>query len=196
MKLIVGLGNPGDKYNQTRHNLGFMVLDKIIEKIKDKNSNMMPFRLENQFEADITQTGGIGENRIVFAKPVTFMNNSGNSVSKLLSYYKIAKDDLLVISDDIDLPTGNFRIRTEGSSGGHKGVESIINQIGDNRFLRIKIGIGSNRNQNIPSEKYVLEKFPDSEQKIIAKVIDKTADLVLNWTETGKIKEETIKILF
>ena len=189
MKLIVGLGNPGKEYSFTRHNVGFMVLDKIANQL-----SLINYRLENQFKAEITQTGGVGENRIIFAKPQTFMNNSGEAVSKILNYYKIGTDDFMVICDDLDLDLGTIRVRNEGSSGGHKGLESIINKIGDSRFLRIKIGIGSNKEKNIPSEKHVLEKFTSEEMTIIDKSVDKSAEIVLKWLKTGEIKEETVKI--
>lgn len=189
MKLIVGLGNPGESYKNTRHNVGFMVMDQIAYRL-----SFIVYRLENQFNAEITQTGGAGENCVIFVKPVTYMNNSGEAVAKLLNYYKIGIDDLLVISDDIDLDLGVIRTRNEGSSGGHKGLESIIQKIGDNRFARIRVGIGSNRIKNTPSEKYVLEKFADKEIKIIDKIIDKSVELVLKWMETGKIQEETVQI--
>lgn len=191
MKLIVGLGNPEKKYEHTRHNLGFMVLDRIQSK-GISGQPITPFRLENQFKTEITQTGGVGENRVIFAKPHTYMNNSGESVEKILSYYKIGHDDLLVVSDDIDLDFGVIRIRAEGASGGHKGLKSIIEKIGDSRFLRIRVGIGSDK--NIPSEKYVLEKFTPKEEKILPQIIDKSADLVLKWIKSGEIKEETVKI--
>lgn len=189
MRLIVGLGNPGKKYQKTRHNLGFRVLDEMVKKKK-----LLPFRLENQFQAEITQTGGIGESRIILAKPQTYMNNSGQAVSKLLNYYKIGIDDLVVICDDLDLELGSIRLRNEGSSGGHKGLESIIQEIGDSRFARVRMGIGSNKEEGISSEKYVLQKFNPEEKKIIQKVIDKTAKIVINLIDRGEIKEETIKI--
>jgi PTH1 family peptidyl-tRNA hydrolase len=190
MKLIVGLGNPEQKYDATRHNSGFMVLDEII-----KNNKFMPFRLENQFQSLVTQTGGVGENRVTFSKPQTYMNNSGRSVKKMINYYKIGTDDLMVICDDIDLPLGTIRTRLEGSSGGHKGLQSIIDEIGDNRIIRIRVGVGSNKESGIPSENYVLQKFPAQEMEIVAKMIDKTNEIVLNWANNGEIREETINTM-
>lgn len=191
MRLIVGLGNPGKKYEATRHNAGFMVLDNLIA---NSQQPIAPFRLAHQFESEKTQTGGLGEGQIIFAKPHTFMNNSGEAVKKILSYYKIGTDDLLVICDDIDLDFGTIRVRSEGSSGGHKGLESIITRIGDSRFIRIRIGIGSNHEKNIPSEDYVLQKFTLEEKLIIDKAIDKAVKIVLNWIETNTLKEETIRV--
>ena len=191
MRLIVGLGNPGKKYDSTRHNFGFMVLDKIVEK-----GGFSPFRLENQFQAEISQTNGVGENRVIFAKPMTFMNNSGDAVQKLTKYFRLGVDDLIVIYDDIDLDMGVIRVRFEGTSGGHQGIESIIKNFKDNHFIRIRLGIGSNKDKNIPSERYVLEKFGKNEQTKVSLVIDKIADLVLNWSKSGdfEIQEETLNI--
>lgn len=189
MKLIVGLGNPHKEYELTKHNVGFLALDSIVE-----NQKLLPFRLENQFGSEITEMNVVSDKRVIFAKPQLYMNKSGESVQKILSYYKIGLDDLVVISDDLDLELGVIRVRKEGSSGGHKGLESVIDNLGDNRFIRIKIGIGSNRNANIPSEDYVLSKFTKIELDILYKSIDKTRELVLNWLTNGIIKEETIKV--
>jgi len=197
MRLIVGLGNPGKKYKKTRHNVGFLVLDQLVNsrKLIVNNLNLTPFRLENQFKAEVTQTGGIGEDRIIFAKPQTFMNLSGEAISKILNYYKIGTDDLIVIADDLDLPLGSLRIRLEGSSGGHNGLQSIVDQLGRKDFVRIKVGIGSNKSvagKEIPAEDYVLQKFSESEQKIISQSVDKVVEILLKYIKTSEIKEETI----
>jgi len=189
MKLIIGLGNPGEKYAKTRHNAGFMALDRIIN-----DEKYTPFRLEGNFNTEISQTGGIGENRIIFAKPQTFMNNSGEAVKKILDYYHIGTDDLLVIYDDIDLIFGEIRTRSEGSFGGHKGVESIIKYIKTDRFARIKIGIKNDKSGLIPTDKFVLEKFSKKEEEKLAQILDKTGELVLKWIKNREIKEETITI--
>jgi len=220
MKLIVGLGNPGEKYTNTRHNVGFLVLNKLITDSKLNSNQVTPFRLENQFKAEVTQTGGIGEDRVIFAKPQTFMNLSGEAVSKLMQYYKIGCDDIVIICDDLDLPLGTIRVRLEGSSGGHNGLQSIINFIGS-RFIRIRVGIGSNKkvtsnevtrldsqkarlainqekndkvNINIPAEEYVLQNFTKDETNIINKSIDKVVEMLLKWTNENELIEETIKI--
>ena len=144
MKLIVGLGNPGKKYELTRHNIGFMVLDQL-EKIDLDGFKLTPFRLENRFKARITQTGGVGEKRVIFAKPQTYMNNSGEAVKKIMDYYKISLDDLVVICDDMNLELGVIRIRKSGSDGGHKGLSSIIKYLKTENFVRFRVGIGSNK---------------------------------------------------
>lgn len=217
MKLIVGLGNPGEKYKNSRHNVGFFVLDKLVtsdpsrlnEADKVTSNQVTPFRLENQFKAEITQLGGIGEDRIIFAKPQTFMNLSGEAVSKLMQYYKIGSDDIVVICDDLDLPLGTIRVRLEGSSGGHNGLQSIIDHIG-NKFARIRIGIGSNRkmqnskpiNQStnqpinpIPAEEYVLQNFSKDEVNIIDKSIDKTVEILLEWIGGEELEEKTTRVM-
>lgn len=198
MKLIIGLGNPGEKYINTRHNVGFLVMDKIANSL-----SLMAYRLENQFKSETTQTGGIGENRVIIAKPQTFMNLSGEAVSKLMQYYKIGLDDLIVVCDDLDLPLGTIRIRLEGSSGGHNGLQSIIDKIG-NKFTRIRVGIGSNRKvtsnqlqvtrKNILAEEFVLQNFTKDETKIIDKSIDKTVEILLEWTGGKELREGTVKL--
>ncbi len=187
MKLIVGLGNPEEKYDKTRHNVGFMALDKFA-----KSQSYLPWRLEGQFHSRITQKGGIGQTRIILAKPGTYMNLSGEAIKKIMSYYKIGFEDLWVICDDIDLPLGSIRVREEGSAGGHKGLQSIIDQIKDNRFVRIRIGIGSNRAINMPSERYVLQKFNIEEQEKIEHALDQTVNLLVQFLK-DQVKEQTIR---
>lgn len=189
MKLIVGLGNPGKQYEKTRHNIGFRVLDCLIEK-----EHFTPWRLEARFNALLSQADGVGENRIIFAKPQTYMNQSGESVAKLSRYYRIGADDLIIICDDLSLPLGTIRVRLEGSSGGHNGLNSIIDAISSDRFARVKVGIGSNRQKNQQSEKYVLSKFSAAERKTLKEIIDHAAELLLKYLK-GSIKEETIKIV-
>lgn len=187
MRLIVGLGNPGKDYEKTRHNVGFLVLDKLALK-----KDFLPWRLEGRFNAQITQTGN-GEERIIFAKPQTFMNLSGEAVGKIMSYYHIPSDDLLVIQDDIDLPFGSIRVRKEGSSGGHNGIKSIISQLGDDRFWRIKIGVGRSENSKVSPTDYVLSKFSKTDFEKLDKILDQTGDLVLKYPKED-LEERTIKI--
>lgn len=198
MKLLIGLGNPGRKYENTRHNVGFMVLDKLANSL-----SLIAYRLENQFKSEVTQIGGIDENRVIFAKPQTFMNLSGKAVSKIMQYYKIGLDDLIVVCDDLDLPLGTLRTRLEGSSGGHNGLQSVIDHIG-NKFARIRIGIDSNRktisdmrlaiSSNLSAEDYVLQNFTKDEIKIINKSIDKAVEILLEWTGGEELTEKTIKL--
>ncbi len=142
MKLIVGLGNPGDKYTKTRHNVGFMALDVLIEKLEPLEKT---FWEENKdLKADLKKIKSkFGD--VMLAKPTTFMNNSGFAVTKILNFYKIDPVDLVVVHDDLDLPFGKIRVRFGGSGGGHHGVESIINTLNNDKFLRVRLGIGNPR---------------------------------------------------
>jgi len=141
--LIVGLGNPGKKYKQTRHNVGFMVIDALKKKISGKN--------------------------IVLLKPQTFMNNSGKTVKKIIRNLKFEIRNLVVIHDDIDLPLGTIRVSKNVGSAGHKGVQSIIDELGTQNFTRIRIGIQPKPKKPKDVEKFVLQKFTKGEEKIIEK---------------------------
>lgn len=202
MKLIVGLGNPGRKYSKTRHNVGFLTIEELHKNLSYKYDNIVPFNHDPKSNSDISKCGGFGGSEIIiFVMPQTFMNNSGETVSKLMQYYKISNDDLLVICDDLDLPLGTIRVRLEGSSGGHKGLESIISQIGD-QFARIRIGIDSNRKaisyqlkaKSLPSEDYVLQNFTKDEKEIIDKSVDKAVEILLEWINGKELEEKTVKI--
>jgi PTH1 family peptidyl-tRNA hydrolase len=162
MKLIVGLGNPGKKYDQTWHNLGFLAIDEIQKKEPEA---FCQFKASKKFNAEVCESQNDLE-RIVLAKPQTFMNDSGQSVKSLLNFYKIKSQDLWVIHDDIDLPSGKIRISHNSASAGHKGVQSIIAQLGTKDFIRFRLGIQKEPPAKIPSEKYVLQKI-DGQSKII-----------------------------
>ena len=153
MKLIIGLGNPGTKYEKTRHNIGFMVLDVLIK--------------NEQFDSK----------KVKLIKPQTFMNNSGQEVKKITDYYKIPAKNIIIIHDDIDLPLGEIKIQQNRSSAGHKGVQSIIDSLGTKDFTRMRIGI---RPEELiqETEKFVIQKFTQEEQDIINETIKKAATLV------------------
>ena len=182
MKLIIGLGNPGEKYSKTRHNIGFLILDKIAKKKE------IVFRLEPHFESRFAEMGDL-QNRIKLVKPQTFMNDSGRAVAKVKNYWKVDSEDIWVIHDDVDLPLGTIRINLSGSSG-HKGVQSIIENIGE-QFWRIRIGVG--KDEKIPTEEWVLMNFNKAEKEKLAQIIDKAANLVLEFLGSV-IKEQTINI--
>jgi PTH1 family peptidyl-tRNA hydrolase len=172
MYLVVGLGNPGKEYELTRHNIGFMVIDRLS---KDLNIAVS----KDQCNALIGQ-GATNSHKIILAKPQTFMNLSGQSVSDLLSWYKIELKRLIVICDDLDLDAGQLRIRPKGNSGGHKGVDSVIDRLGTTEFARVRIGIGK-PDQIIEGENgsdYVLSKIPKSEQEAIDKALLSAAEAV------------------
>ncbi|MEK7528361.1 MAG: aminoacyl-tRNA hydrolase [Patescibacteria group bacterium] len=164
MRLIVGLGNPGRKYENTRHNAGFMAADLLAVKLSADE-----FKEEKKFKAMITKTGDV-----IIAKPLTFMNISGEAVSLLLGFYKLTPDDLIVVYDDVDLPLGTIRVRAEGSAGTHNGMRSIIQQIGTEKFSRVRIGIesrGLQAPQEQSTESFVLEPFLPGEKEQIASAI-------------------------
>jgi len=162
MYLIVGLGNPGKQYESTRHNIGFRVVDSIA---KDLNIRVS----KGQCRAIIGQ-GLIGDKKILLAKPQTFMNLSGESILELFKWYKIEKDHLVIIHDDLDLDLGKVRIRPHGNSGGHKGIESVIEKHGTTEFIRIKIGIGRASLGGDNSE-YVLANVPKEQMEPIDEAI-------------------------
>ena len=149
MKIIVGLGNPGKQYEKTRHNAGFLTLDLVAK-------NLGVDIATQKFKALIGETFVKGE-KVLLVKPQTYMNLSGDSVRKICEYYDLFEEDIFVITDDLDLPVGTLRIREKGSSGGQKGIQSIIDNLGTNEFLRLKIGIGNNK--QIETKDYVLGKM-------------------------------------
>ncbi|MFA6918941.1 MAG: aminoacyl-tRNA hydrolase [Patescibacteria group bacterium] len=162
MKLIIGLGNPGKAYANNWHNLGFMALDKLQE-----DNNFEKFKKEAKLLAEIS-VGKIGREKVILAKPQTFMNKSGEAVSLISHYFKLSSENLIVIHDDIDLPLGKIRIAYDSSAGGHNGVKSIIGSLGTQKFSRIKIGVKTDKLDKIETADYVLEKIPASNKKIIS----------------------------
>ncbi|MCL4456077.1 MAG: aminoacyl-tRNA hydrolase [Nitrospirae bacterium] len=157
MWVIAGLGNPGTKYSGNRHNVGFKVIDRIAEEYD------IPLEEKDIY---IVGKGAVEGVDVILLKPLTFMNRSGLAVKKILKKKNLSPDNLIVVQDDLDMDTGIIKIRKKGSSGGHRGIESVIQEIGTKDFIRVKVGIG--RDNDIPVEKYVLMNFRPSE-KIQAK---------------------------
>ncbi len=170
--MIVGLGNVGKEYENTRHNLGFMVLDSFH----------YDFSLESKFQAYIYLTT-IESQKCIFVKPTTFMNLSGNAVLKIQRYYDISSQDIFVIHDDLDLPFGHFKIKSKGSSGGHNGIQSIIDSIGTNEFGHLKVGIG--RDENIFTVDYVLGKFSKSNLDFLNNQYSFYQDIIYSFIKDG-----------
>ncbi len=168
MFLVIGLGNPGKQYKNTRHNLGFSALDKLSDTWETKE----------KFKAEIAKIQ-IKDNEVILAKPLTYMNLSGESVSKLISFYKIT--DLIVVHDDMDLDIGKLKVSANKNSGGHKGVQSIINNKGNNKFTRIRIGIGKTQNN---TESFVLGTFKKPEQDLIDQQIDNSVNAIKDLINT------------
>lgn len=165
MKVVVGLGNPGNEYQETRHNIGFMVVDALA---KELNISLD----KNKFKGQIGE-GFLNGEKIILVKPMTYMNLSGETVGPLLSWYKLDRADLLVVYDDMDLSLGQLRIRRKGSSGGHNGMKSIIAHLNTEDFSRLKIGIGSPRFNVI---NYVLGKFEKDEKQIVEEAINRAVE--------------------
>jgi PTH1 family peptidyl-tRNA hydrolase len=160
MKLIIGLGNPGEKYQKTRHNIGFILLDLLAEEM---NIN---FELNSNLNAEIAEFKQ-GTEKILLCKPQTFMNNSGQAVSKIINYYKIDLKDILVIQDEIDLPFGKIKFATNSSSAGHKGIQSIVDHLGTQEFQRLRFGINHETTNPLPTEIFVLKNFSQEELETI-----------------------------
>jgi len=175
LKLIAGLGNPGVRYASTRHNVGFMVLDRIAEKI-DASFD------KKEGDALYTVARYKGQ-KILLLKPQSFMNLSGFPLVALANFYKIDDSDILVIYDDLDLPPALMRLRASGSSGGHKGMLSIIEQIGKEQIARLKIGIG--RSPYPEAADYVLEAFSREEMEVFSPAFDLAAQAALCWAQEG-----------
>lgn len=154
MKLIVGLGNPGKEYSNTRHNIGFMVIDKYLGDVKFKEKF-------NGLFYEINSNG----DKVIFIKPQTYMNNSGECVGKFVKYYNVKLEDIMVIHDDLDISVGNIKFKINSSSGGQNGIKSIISHLGNNGFFRMKLGIKSDKKNDVID--FVLGKFSKSELELI-----------------------------
>lgn len=178
MKLIVGLGNPGEKYENTRHNLGFMVADALLKHFEPVEKTYWE---QNRKRKAVTKELSFEGETCILAKPQTFMNDSGQAVSYLVNYYKIDPADVIVVYDDIDLPMGRIRVRFGGAAGGHKGVESIIASLSTDKFLRVRLGIGrpmhidgKSKKSTIAVEDYVLGKLGGGERRKAKEMVRQT----------------------
>jgi len=176
MFLVVGLGNPGQEYEKTRHNLGFMVLDELAARC-----NVKTFKTKHRALLEKSTLDG---KDVLLAKPQTFMNNSGEAVREIASWYKVAPEKIVVIYDDVDLEPGTLRLRTGGGAGGHHGVESVMNGLGHQDFVRVRVGIGR---ENFLGDvtKYVLENIPPGQKEIMKEAIISAADAVEEIIKTG-----------
>ncbi|NMC53865.1 MAG: aminoacyl-tRNA hydrolase [Chloroflexi bacterium] len=174
--LLVGLGNPGREYKENRHNIGFMLIDRLCEKWGVRMS-----RMQNKALVASTLQGG---RKILLAKPQTFMNLSGQAVAPLLKFYKVPLENLLVVHDDLDIPYGTLRIRPGGGPGGQKGVGSIIQLLGTQQFPRLRLGIGRPPGQ-MDAAAYVLQDFGAGDQEVLKMVLDRAADAAVMFVEKG-----------
>ena len=175
--LIVGLGNPGPKYEWTRHNVGFLVVDELAER-----ANLPVQKLK--FKA-LTNTALIGGQSVLLMKPTTYMNLSGEAVGQAARFYKIPPERVLVISDDVALPQGKLRIRRSGSAGGHNGLKNIIAHLGSDQFPRVKVGVGGKPHPDSDMADWVLSKFTGPDKTAMEQTIHRAADAVTCLLEQG-----------
>jgi peptidyl-tRNA hydrolase, PTH1 family len=175
--LIVGLGNPGADYTKTRHNAGFLLVEKLAAKWKCDWTN------ERKFKARIAKAERNGK-KVLLCEPQTFMNLSGETVGALKDFYQLPLKQLIVAVDDADLPFGEIRLRKSGSSGGHHGLESIEQHLASREFARLRIGIGR-KDGSREITNYVLGKFDSSESELLKKVLERAADQVKTWLDAG-----------
>jgi len=187
MKLIVGLGNPGPQYARTRHNVGFMVADQLAATL---NASWKP---ETKLKSEVATTELAGE-KVLLAKPQTFMNLSGEAVQRIMQSYKIAPQDVWALFDDVDVPFSRLRIRLGGSSSGHQGIKSIIQHIGPD-FVRARIGISLNDRTKEPSEEYVLKPFNLEEREQLPQVISSSANIIERQLQADAPEETTFDLL-
>ncbi len=166
--IIAGLGNPGKKYEKTRHNTGFMMLDKLCERIGAKVSEL-------KFGA-LVGRAKLAETSVLLMKPQTFMNLSGEAIKKAADFYKIPPSRILVVYDDVSLPCGKLRIRAKGSAGGHNGIKNIISQLGTDVFPRIKVGVGSPEHPDFDMIDWVLGSFSESDLKLVSEANERACD--------------------
>ncbi len=172
VKLIIGLGNPGEKYQGTRHNLGFEVLEKFVSSRKYQQA----WAENKKFRSQIIKV----DDQLILAKPLSYMNNSGMAVAALASFYKIAPGDIVIVHDELDLPLGSIKVRLGGAGAGHHGVESVIEKLGNDKFVRIRLGIGNWKTQSsehggnhLSVESYVLSPFKPAEKSGVKQLIKK-----------------------
>ena len=163
--LLVGLGNPGDKYDNTRHNVGFAAIDQLAEELRVPVQKL-------KYRA-LTQSVELGGAKVLLMKPITYMNLSGEAVGEATRFFKIPADHVLVLSDDVSLPVGKLRVRRSGSAGGHNGLKNIIQHLGTDQFPRIKIGVGQKPHPDYDMADWVLGKFAGEDLKAISQAIQR-----------------------
>ena len=175
IKLIIGLGNPGDEYKNTRHNAGFLFIDALSEEF-----NAPEFIYNKKFKTEISELKIVNcKLKILSARPMTFMNKSGSAAAALSKFYKIKPENILIVHDDIDILWGNFKFSFGRSSAGHKGVESIIKALKTKNFWRLRIGIQPTLKKHTPADKIILKKFTPAELKTLNQAIKKSLKEIL-----------------
>lgn len=178
--IVVGLGNPGPKYDWTRHNVGFLVVDELADR-----ANIPVQRVKYKALTNTTKLGG---KSVLLMKPVTYMNLSGEAVGQAARFYKVPPERVLVISDDVSLPQGKLRIRRSGSAGGHNGLKNIIAHLGTDQFPRVKVGVGNKPRPDSDMAAWVLGKFTGPDRETMKTAVKKAADAVTCLIEQGADK--------
>ncbi len=184
MKIIVGLGNPDKEYESTFHNLGFMCVDRVAEKLN------MEFT-KTKCKAKLSE-GKVNGEKVVLVKPQTYMNLSGQSVREVLAFYKAELSDLLIVYDDFDLPKGALRIRESGSAGTHNGMKSVIKELGSGQFLRVRVGFYDNEKSQIPLVNMVLSQIKGEDKQVFDKVNDSASNAIIDFIN-GKTVQEVMQ---
>jgi peptidyl-tRNA hydrolase, PTH1 family len=174
--LLIGLGNPGREYRETRHNLGFMLIDRIVVRLNARGMKVQ--------SKTIVTTATYEERKLILAKPQTYMNLSGQSVQGLVHFYKVPLTNLMVLSDDLDIPFGTIRIRAAGGPGGQRGMSSVIEKLGTKEFPRLRIGIGRPPGRMDPSD-YVLQNFSRNEMQTLSEILDHAEKAVFTFVKDG-----------
>jgi PTH1 family peptidyl-tRNA hydrolase len=180
MKLIIGLGNPGAQYSQTRHNIGFIVVDQFVRDLKTDWKLWGPGK-----NSDLAQSQ-IGSEKIIILKPLTYMNLSGQSASAVASFFKIPPDEICVLHDDLDIPFGEVRLKVGGGDGGHNGLKSLTQQLGTPKYSRIRLGIGRPPHPQMDTADFVLSPFSNSDWSTVDSMVDKSLQAVRAFTESNQ----------
>lgn len=187
--LVVGLGNPGSEYEQTRHNVGFMCVDEFVA----KTDEMSDWITKKDFKCHLS-SGQLAGKRVIAIKPTTYMNLSGEAVQAVANFYKVGPSNIVAIYDELDIDFGQIRLRTGGSSAGHKGVESVSQHIGEN-YGRIRVGVGPKQPPQIKSENFVLQAFSESEQQQLANLSREVVAIISEFLFSDQLPHETRSFL-
>jgi peptidyl-tRNA hydrolase, PTH1 family len=175
MKLVIGLGNPGKQYEKTRHNIGFVIVNALREHLHGTD-----WKLSKKFNAEISEIGS-GEEKIILAKPMTFMNASGQAVQLIMNFYQLTNKDLIVVHDDKDLKLGEIKIQEDRGHAGHNGIRSLIDHIGTKDFTRVRIGVASDNDRRMQdTSKFVLGKFGLLEKRKVKEIVEKSVETIVS----------------
>ena len=192
MRLVAGLGNPGDKYEKTRHNAGFWCVDALAKALDAGNAR--------EFQGGLLQEARLDGEKVLLFKPAQFMNRSGLPLAQVSDYYGVHPEDILVAYDDVYVAPGSIRIRKGGGDGGHNGIRSLLEHIKPDAFSRVRIGVGlyeqdpQKRLHQPPLDEYVLQPLPQPDRELVAKAIDGMLPNLIKWLGTGELAEHTIHV--